>query len=316
MKRHADGPGLSAAVASFHRAADRYSALGNRASDSLTAEEWVLLLAEMGEALREVHEAGVSVSRYFELASARLRIGSLLKTRLGEIVTKSELAGVALASEWARRVRELGHQEGWVISSGPGDDLPSGTYRLEEIDIDLTRADAWQLRNSIRRRPGAGGQRCLDYLLAVYPNAASKEDLAYVSKIQSWPRRVRELSENGWKVVSSDDDPTLAPGTYRLDSQEQGPPRSRQAIARRHEILKRDGWRCRDCGASPKRSSGVRLQIHHIIHVAAGGGNDENNLVTLCVSCHAGRHALDEGQVDDELLNPAANPDVVRGGDV
>ena len=58
----------------------------------------------------------------------------------------------------------------------------------------------------------------------------------------------------------------------------------------RNEVLKRDGWRCQDCGAMKD------LQVHHIKRRTQLGGDEAQNLITLCAGCHrnstAGRSFL------------------------
>jgi len=76
----------------------------------------------------------------------------------------------------------------------------------------------------------------------------------------------------------------------------------RQPIPRklRHEVFKRDGYRCRECGASKDETS---LEIDHILPVAKGGTNDINNLQTLCRECNRMKHT-DEwvgGETDLEV---------------
>lgn len=63
----------------------------------------------------------------------------------------------------------------------------------------------------------------------------------------------------------------------------------RQPIPRelRHEVFKRDGYRCCECGASKNETS---LEIDHIIPVAKGGTNDIDNLQTLCRECNRMKH--------------------------
>ena len=63
----------------------------------------------------------------------------------------------------------------------------------------------------------------------------------------------------------------------------------RQPIPRklRHEVFKRDGYRCRECGASKEETS---LEIDHIVPVAKGGTNDIDNLQTLCRECNRMKH--------------------------
>lgn len=52
----------------------------------------------------------------------------------------------------------------------------------------------------------------------------------------------------------------------------------------RRAILDRDDHRCRKCGFNAPRDAG--LELHHVIEVADGGTDDEENLVTLCGDCH------------------------------
>jgi 5-methylcytosine-specific restriction endonuclease McrA len=54
-------------------------------------------------------------------------------------------------------------------------------------------------------------------------------------------------------------------------------------VLRKH-VLKRDGWRCQDCGAMKD------LQVHHIKRRSQLGGDVAQNLITLCASCHGKRH--------------------------
>lgn len=65
----------------------------------------------------------------------------------------------------------------------------------------------------------------------------------------------------------------------------------------RMSIIKRDGFRCRICGRSPKDYSDLELHVHHARPWAAGGVTEERNLITLCHTCHKGldphyEHAL------------------------
>jgi len=48
-------------------------------------------------------------------------------------------------------------------------------------------------------------------------------------------------------------------------------------------IMKRDGYRCRECGAT---RSERRLEVHHIIPISRGGQTVPYNLRTLCYLCH------------------------------
>jgi hypothetical protein len=275
----------------------------------LDAKVWLDTQAAMGRMLEGLNESRSAISQSLGLGSAKDRIRAYLLSRLGSVVTNHELAGVAGTLEWARRVRELGVEEGWEITRGPDGGLRPGEYRLDADEAHADRADRWKLLNSIRRMSGSGAERCLKLLQEFHPEAASKEDLAYVARIQEWPRRMREFAESGWAVVSSLEDPSLPSGSYRLESLDRGPARSREAIKQRHKILQRDNWTCQRCGARPGEGPRVHLQVHHEVWVKRGGTNDPANLITLCVACHAGVHAASEAEVDDELLNPGSEPE-------
>ena len=55
----------------------------------------------------------------------------------------------------------------------------------------------------------------------------------------------------------------------------------------RYDILKRDGYRCRICGAT--QADGVKLHVDHIIPVSKGGRTEPSNLQTLCERCNLGK---------------------------
>jgi len=50
------------------------------------------------------------------------------------------------------------------------------------------------------------------------------------------------------------------------------------------QVLRRDGWRCQSCGAMSN------LEIHHKQFRSHSGDNSEQNLITLCTTCHASAH--------------------------
>jgi len=52
----------------------------------------------------------------------------------------------------------------------------------------------------------------------------------------------------------------------------------------RNEVLRRDGWRCQSCGT---RSN---LEVHHKQFRSRSGHDREENLITLCTTCHADLH--------------------------
>ena len=52
----------------------------------------------------------------------------------------------------------------------------------------------------------------------------------------------------------------------------------------RQQILRRDGWRCQSCGTMSN------LEVHHKEFRSQSGDDSEQNLITLCSTCHASMH--------------------------
>ena len=55
----------------------------------------------------------------------------------------------------------------------------------------------------------------------------------------------------------------------------------------REYILERDNYTCQKCGYF---SMTTGMAVHHIIPLCQGGTNDEDNLTTLCNTCHRKSH--------------------------
>jgi hypothetical protein len=53
-------------------------------------------------------------------------------------------------------------------------------------------------------------------------------------------------------------------------------------------VIKRDNWRCVICGRRPADHLDVELHVHHIRPWGSGGITIDDNLVTLCQTCHNG----------------------------
>lgn len=51
----------------------------------------------------------------------------------------------------------------------------------------------------------------------------------------------------------------------------------------RHEVFKRDDYRCVECGATNKETT---LHIDHIMPLSNGGTDELDNLQTLCETCN------------------------------
>jgi len=57
-------------------------------------------------------------------------------------------------------------------------------------------------------------------------------------------------------------------------------------FALRFSVLKRDNFTCQYCGQS---APDVRLEVDHVIPVAEGGQDIEQNLTTSCYACNRGK---------------------------
>lgn len=60
-----------------------------------------------------------------------------------------------------------------------------------------------------------------------------------------------------------------------------------------------DNFTCQDCGEfhalinnfnMPVPIDDGQLEVHHILPVSKGGGDEQQNLITLCKKCHKKRH--------------------------
>ena len=86
---------------------------------------------------------------------------------VGRIVTSSEIQEASgNVSEWARRLRELRDEEGWLIlSHNDRADLKPGQYLLEAMpkdlpDVSFSRSISGKLRASVLDRNGFTCQMC------------------------------------------------------------------------------------------------------------------------------------------------------------
>jgi hypothetical protein len=64
--------------------------------------------------------------------------------------------------------------------------------------------------------------------------------------------------------------------------------RHRPTRTQRMRILLRDKERCRICGRSPEDNEDLELHVHHIAAWGRGGLTVDDNLITLCDTCHDG----------------------------
>lgn len=64
--------------------------------------------------------------------------------------------------------------------------------------------------------------------------------------------------------------------------------RSGLAVSLRFEVFRRDQYRCQLCGAAASDGD-TKLEVDHKVPVAKGGGDEMENLWTLCFRCNRGK---------------------------
>lgn len=72
------------------------------------------------------------------------------------------------------------------------------------------------------------------------------------------------------------------------------------SVKSRFEVFKRDSFTCQYCGSHPPQA---KLHVDHIIAVAEGGGNEQDNLVTACDRCNLGKGARPLTDIPEALAN-------------
>ena len=91
--------------------------------------------------------------------------------------------------------------------------------------------------------------------------------------------------EKGWQPYRPVPHPNESPPAFHDAKAE------REALtpALRYRVIKRDGSRCRLCGAGV--ATGAVLHVDHVIPIAKGGTTVEGNLQCLCAVCNQGKAA-------------------------
>jgi hypothetical protein len=273
-------------------------------SDNLRSK--VLALVPIFHGLREIGKMLIPTEY---AAAARDRILYYFRKYPRTIISGDELLVISGIQEYARRVRELRVQFGWVIASGvtikemneAEDTEVSGEfvamrpseYVLLEAEQDREAALRWNMANTIRKQQGSVRDKILRFLKATVARGVTSEELRYVAGDKTeWARRVRELrTEFGWPIVTkSTGRPDLGIGVYVLQADRQSPEHDRLIPDDvRGEVMRRDRYRCLECEWSHDEwnpSDPRHLELHHIKHHVKGGENIKDNLKTLCTICH------------------------------
>lgn len=278
-------------------------------SDNLRKK--VLSLVPVFQELRKI---GSSLIPKKDASSARDRILFYLKKYPMTVISTDEILVVSGIQEYARRIRELRVQFGWKIISGVtvknmkeiGDiDLPKvdldkmgpDDYMLTSTERDREAADRWNQANTIRKKDIGVREKILEFLRNNVGKQISGEELRYLADgATEWARRVRELrTEFGWKIVTKQNRPDLPVGIYILESEKQSPEHDRKIPDHvRFNVLERDGFKCTKCKWTyekrKKDDPRTNLELHHVKEHVKGGGQEEENLITLCNVCHDDVH--------------------------
>lgn len=167
---------------------------------------------------------------------------------------------------------------GWV---GDTDDTPRREIREASIVYADRMLAAWKRMDE----PGMVVNAPDDFALffAFGGHAVVEKQLAE-AVVPEWLAPFVSVHEGEWGYVH----PKLLPQSAM---QRAPTPKLRMGI------IKRDEFKCRICGRSPKDYSDLELHVHHIRPWAVGGVTEERNLITLCHTCHNGldphfEHAL------------------------
>jgi 5-methylcytosine-specific restriction endonuclease McrA len=149
-------------------------------------------------------------------------------------------------------------------------------------------------------RKSGSKERIRQFFLANIGRAITSIEIrdAAGAQVSEWARRVRELREDeGWPILTHNDNAGLKPGQYLLTEAPSPGPRvvfARSISGRlRAAVLDRNGFTCQMCGLTPGEidpATGrkVRLHIGHIVDKSIGGKDELSNLRALCSSCNQG----------------------------
>jgi 5-methylcytosine-specific restriction endonuclease McrA len=262
----------------------------------------------------EIRKLGISLMPGMTEESARDRILAYMRKYPMTVIDGDELMVVSGIGEWARRVRELRVEFGWMINTGSTfKDMAGELSEAETADLtaqlginplemrpthyvllspeqDRDAAHRWNLLNEIRKSALSVKNKILRYLRENVGRPILGEELRYLARDRSeWARRIRELrTEEGWPVASRQTGrPDLPVGVYVLERDQQAQPHDRHIPDPvRAAVLSRDGFACRVCGwkremarpEDPRRY----LELHHVQEHKSRGENTKENLITLC----------------------------------
>ncbi len=140
---------------------------------------------------------------------------------------------------------------------------------------------------------GGVWQRLLDALSKRPGKLVSNADLIRVSGQHNYARRIRELRAEGWNIVYSQSPQGYILGSVRKANKDTD---KYVNLKLRQKVFERDSHTCQNCGYKGGETypdgEVVKLEADHIISLKKGGRTVEENLLTVCSRCNAGKKSL------------------------
>ena len=125
--------------------------------------------------------------------------------------------------------------------------------------------------------------------LAVSPSRISQSP--YLRRFRSWTAALESFV-----AYANANEPANAPTNNASMPPDDTRSASRDPSLRlRFQVLQRDRFACRACGASPATSAGIELHVDHVTPWSKGGETTLENLQTLCNRCNLGKGAQGQG---------------------
>lgn len=150
--------------------------------------------------------------------------------------------------------------------------------QIQDQDLMLNLKKVW---NTLGRQP-----LCVEMVKPL----SKYRPKVYARHFGSWNAALEQFvqyAEKGKRL------PPLGGGWRGVDHKAKHIKRFKEIITKsmRYDILRRDNFKCRLCGANPAVDPLVKLHIDHIIPLAKGGKTIKSNLQTLCRDCNMGKAA-------------------------
>lgn len=224
----------------------------------------------------ELVEAGWTVLRFWDfeiqrdaprcvesVQSTLASIGSM-EIKVGEQGTADRGTVDAELVERLRGVSRQAEELARAVEAGEG-----SRERIDELVAELRGVQIAMFGNAKRAAPGEGGKsRILAYLLARTGQVVRGEELAEISGIREWPRRVRELRvEDGYPITE------VGSSAYRLEADR--PDLDQAAAWKTANLIRRRKGSATDRIAAllEARVGKVvnREQIDYVAKIASGG---------------------------------------------